>query len=111
MVIAESRLAACCRGLEGTPDGQAARGLEIAVIGDSLTTGFYVSSPLSMIWSARRRRDRNWFYDNTGSIQSLVLRLGQYISVVPYQYATVSAKVDPGGSRSLLDYLGSTRHF
>jgi hypothetical protein len=85
--------------------------LEIAAIGDSLTTGFHVSSPLGMIWLARARVLRNWFVDTSGSIDSVFERLGRTRTVVAYQYSTVAANVDSGSQKTLVDRLLATRHF
>src|SRR5690349_3168382 len=84
--------------------------LQIVMLGDSLTTGFCLSSPLSMFWSARRKRQRSWFYDETGSIASLVQQLERDQPVIADSYATVSAKVDTVRSRSLLDRCRGSRH-
>jgi GDSL-like Lipase/Acylhydrolase len=98
-------------GSRGRDSSNDCNPLEIAVIGDSLTTGFFVSSPLGMIWRARTQAHRNWFVDSTRSIRSVEERLR--IPVITHQYSTVSATVDNGEerTRTLVDYLLGTRHF
>src|SRR6266478_39165 len=33
----------------------------VAMVGDSLTQHFYISSPISLFWRARTQRRKNWF--------------------------------------------------
>ncbi len=35
----------------------------VAMMGDSLTQNFYISSPISLFWRARTERRKNWFLD------------------------------------------------
>ena len=89
----------------------AASTLHVAALGDSLTTGFSLSSPLTMIWKAHRHLERSWFVDTSGAIESFVKRLGRHAAVVSHQYATVSAKVVEGQRGALTDCLVNARHF
>jgi lysophospholipase L1-like esterase len=87
-----------------------ARRLELAVIGDSLTTGFCLSSIPAMIWAAHARARCNWFADTTGRIQSVLKRAAQEGPVLGHQFSTVSARVDETRKR-LSERLLGTRHF
>jgi lysophospholipase L1-like esterase len=86
------------------------RRLELAVIGDSLTTGFCLSSIPAMIWAAHAKTRCNWFADTTGQIESVLERAAQGGPVLGHQFSTVSAKVDESGKR-LSERLLGTRHF
>ena len=90
--------------------GLSASQLELAVIGDSLTTGFCLSSMPAMVWAARARARRNWFADTTGRIQSVLNRAAQDGPVLGHQFSTVSARVDESRKR-LSERLLGTRHF
>ncbi len=92
-------------------DGDAAAPLTIAAVGDSLTTGFCVSSRPGMIWRARRHRQCSWFADRSGAIKSLAARLSATHRVKVHQFATVAAKVTDEGGRTMQDRLLGTRHF
>lgn len=85
--------------------------LTIAAIGDSLTTGFWVSSGAGMIWRSRRHRQRSWFADKSGAIESLAMRLSATHCIRIHQFATVAANVTDGSSRTLIERLLGTRHF
>ena len=87
-----------------------ARRLELAVIGDSLTTGFCMSAIPAMVWAAHARARCNWFADRTGRIQSVLERVGQEGPVLGHQFSTVSARVDESRKR-LSERLLGTRHF
>jgi lysophospholipase L1-like esterase len=85
--------------------------VQIAAIGDSLTTGFSVSSPLDMVWRARRRSYGNWFVDRSGEIESLVSRIQRTRVVCQRHYASVGARIAERGQRTFADRLLGTRHF
>ena len=70
----------------------------IAVVGDSLSTNFYISSPASMLWRARTERQKDWFLDrdpSPASIKSLYERLDDVTPVVATEYSTAGALVAP----------------
>jgi hypothetical protein len=70
----------------------------IAMIGDSLSKNFYISSPASILWRARTERQRDWFLDtdpSPQSVYSLYERLEQVTPVVATEYSTSGALVTP----------------
>jgi lysophospholipase L1-like esterase len=72
----------------------------IAMIGDSLSRDFYVSSIVSCVWRSKMNHGRDWFLDtdpSTDSIYSLYERLAQETPVVACEYSSVGGKVDSGG--------------
>jgi len=73
----------------------------VAMIGDSVTTGIYVSTPLSTIRRARRRHRGNWFLtvDSKNPIQSISKRLEKFTPVVVSHHGGVGAMVDGKGER------------
>ena len=86
----------------------------ISLIGDSLSTSFYVGWPPAMVFRSWLRWQPNWFLglegDGTGS--SVLERLSASIAIRGIQHATVSAQVDEGGRRRRLrDRLTDTWHF
>lgn len=73
----------------------------IAMIGDSLSKNFYISSPASMLWRARTERQRDWFLDTDQSpsgIYSLYERLNRITPLVATEYSTSGALVAPSGA-------------
>jgi lysophospholipase L1-like esterase len=71
----------------------------IAMIGDSLSRNFYVSSLPSMIWRSKMNHGRDWFLDTDPSPQSIYSvyeRLSQITPLVACEYSSVAAKVDSG---------------
>ena len=83
--------------------------IRIAVVGDSLSTGFHVSSPLVMLLQARTRNG-NWVVDNTGKIYSVFERLLGTWPVELCHFAAVSAHVDAPRRRNVTDRLIRTLH-
>ena len=71
----------------------------IAMIGDSVTTGIYVSTPWSTIRRARRRHRANWFLtvDPATPIQSISKRLEELTPMVAIHHGGVGAMVDGEG--------------
>ena len=70
----------------------------IAMVGDSLSKNFYISSPASMLWRARTERQKNWFLDtdpSPGSVDSLYERLDEVTPLVATEYSTAGALVAP----------------
>ncbi|HET9419137.1 MAG TPA: SGNH/GDSL hydrolase family protein [Chthoniobacterales bacterium] len=71
--------------------------MEVAILGDSVCTGVYISSPWSTFWRARRARAGNWFVDTTPparGIQSVCKRLEELTPVVATECAGIGALVD-----------------
>ena len=71
------------------------------MIGDSVSTGIYVSTTWNTIWRARSCRDRNWFLnlDPATPIQSVSKRLGQMTPLVVSHHGGMGAMVDDEGER------------
>ena len=72
----------------------------IAMIGDSLSRDFYVSSLPSCIWRSKMNHGRDWFLDtdpSADSVYSLYERLARETPVVAWEYSSVGGKVDSGG--------------
>jgi len=70
----------------------------VAMVGDSLSTNFYISSPASMLWRARTERQKDWFLDtdpSPGSVESLYERLDGVTPLVATEYSTAGALVAP----------------
>jgi lysophospholipase L1-like esterase len=70
----------------------------IAMVGDSLSKNFYISSPASMLWRARTERQKDWFLDTNpspGSVASLYERLDEITPLVATEYSTAGALVAP----------------
>ncbi|MFA4902111.1 MAG: SGNH/GDSL hydrolase family protein [Desulfobaccales bacterium] len=80
----------------------------VAMIGDSLSRDFYVSSMVSMIWRSKMHHRCNWFLDtdpSANSAYSLYERLAQETPVAACEYSSVGGWVDSGESRKR--FLGS----
>jgi len=72
----------------------------VAMIGDSLSRDFYVSSIVSCVWRSKMNHGRDWFLDNdpsADSVYSLYERLAQETPLVAYEYSSVGSRVDAGG--------------
>jgi lysophospholipase L1-like esterase len=70
----------------------------VAMIGDSLTQHFYISSPISLFWRARTQRRKNWFLDtdpDPASIRSVYERLQTFTPLVATEYNGAGALVAP----------------
>jgi len=68
----------------------------VAMMGDSLTQNFYISSPISLFWRARTERRKNWFLDtdpDPASIYSVFERLETFTPVVATEYNGAGALV------------------
>ena len=89
--------------------------MEIAMIGDSVCTGVYISTPWNTFWRACRSRGGNWFIDPTPpptGIQSVCHRLEQLTPVLATEYAGIGACVDRAGERqNLFRRILRTRNF
>ncbi len=71
----------------------------IAMVGDSLSKNFYISSPASMLWRARTERQKDWFLDTNpspDSVDSLYERLDEVTPLVATEYSTAGGLVAPG---------------
>src|SRR4029450_949212 len=74
----------------------------VAIIGDSVCTGVYVSSVLSTFWRARTCSGNNWFLDTNcspASIRSVSKRLEKLSPFVAMEFAGIGALVDHEGER------------
>jgi len=72
----------------------------IAMVGDSLSRDFYVSSLVSMVWRSKMNHRCDWFLDtdaSANSVYSLYERLAQETPLVACEYSSVGGKVDSGG--------------
>jgi len=69
----------------------------VAMLGDSVCTGIYISSVWSTFWRAHRCRGKNWFLDvdpQPTSIRSVSKRLEEFTPLVATEYARMGALVD-----------------
>jgi lysophospholipase L1-like esterase len=74
----------------------------VAMIGDSVCTGVYVSSIWSTFWRARTCRGNNWFLDTNPSpagIRSVSRKLEDFTPFVAIECAGIGALVDREGQR------------
>ncbi len=80
----------------------------IAMVGDSLSRNFYVSSLVSCVWRSKMNHGHDWFLDtdpSPTSVYSLYERLAQETPLVACEYSSVAATVDSGGGGNR--FLGS----
>jgi len=74
----------------------------VALIGDSVCTGVYISSIWGTFWRARTCRGNNWFLDTKpapSGIQSVSKRLEEFTPFVAIECAGIGALVDHEGQR------------
>jgi lysophospholipase L1-like esterase len=86
----------------------------VAMLGDSVCMGIYISSPWSTLWRARTSRGRNWFlhFDAAPSICSISKRLEAITPFVAIECAGVGALVDhEHGRQNFLRRILGTRNF
>ena len=86
-------------------DELVARLPHVALIGDSVCTGVYMSSIWSTFWRARTCRGNNWFLDTNpapAGIQSISKRLEEFTPFVAIECAGIGALVDHEGERQNL---------
>ena len=87
----------------------------VALIGDSLSKNFYVSSVASVFWRARTEEQRNWFLDtgrSANSIYSLYERMNELTPLVATEYARTGAIVSAQASdEDLLHMVGHADNF
>lgn len=98
------------RRFEGSgPAGSQIPPVRIVMIGDSLSTGFHVSSPaLMLLWA--RTCNGNWVMDDSGAIHSLFERLIDKVPVLLHHFAYVSAHVRTTCRRNFQDWMQGTFH-
>jgi lysophospholipase L1-like esterase len=103
------------RNREITKGELVARLPHVAMLGDSVCMGIYISSPWSTFWRAHTSRRRNWFADAGGphpDIRSVSKRLEEITPFVVTQYAGIGAMVDHEGCRlNLFRRVLGTRNF
>jgi hypothetical protein len=86
----------------------------IALIGDSLSTGFHVSSVPQMLVRMRRGWKTNWFLTLPADGQvgkTVLMRLNALGTITGVQHASVSALVINAKHRRAFDHLAGTYHF
>ena len=86
----------------------------IAMVGDSVCTNIYISSPWSTLWRAYASRRKNWFLnlDASPNIYSISKALEVVTPLVAMQCAGVGALVDhEHEGQSLLRRILGTRNF
>ena len=69
----------------------------IAMVGDSLSRDFYVSSLVSNLWRSKINHRHDWFLDtdtSTDSVYSLYERLAQETPLVACEYSSAGGMVD-----------------
>src|SRR3989344_6702941 len=81
------------------------RAPNISIIGDSITSDFYVSSFSNMFRMMWGKKECNWFLDSNPSnkIKSIFERLNRKIPVIFTQHSTPGSSM--GVHRSLLDRI------
>ena len=87
---------------EITEDELVARLLHVAMIGDSVCTGVYISSVWSTFWRARTCFGNNWFLDTNpapAGIRSVSKKLEEFAPFVAIECAGIGALVDYEGQR------------
>jgi len=86
----------------------------VAMIGDSVCTDIYISSPWSTLWRAHRSRGKNWFlhFDAAPTICSISKALETITPFVAIECAGVGALVDhEHGHQNLFRRILGTRNF
>ena len=87
----------------------------VAMIGDSVCMGVYISSVWSTFWRARTRRGKNWFLDVDPAprgIRSMSKRLEKVTPFVAMECAGIGALVDHEGQpQNFFRHVLGTRNF
>jgi hypothetical protein len=86
----------------------------VAMLGDSVCMGTYISSPWSTLWRARASRGKNWFLqlEAASSISGISKGLETITPFVAMEYAGVGALVDHEHERqNLFRRILGTRNF
>jgi lysophospholipase L1-like esterase len=94
--------------------GLIARLPHVAMLGDSVCKGTYISSPWRTLWHARRSRGKNWFLhvDNAPNISSISKALQKTTPFVAIECAGIGALVDHEHStQNLFRRILGTRNF
>jgi lysophospholipase L1-like esterase len=76
-----------CRNMQLRP-------MEIALIGDSLSTDFHAGSIPFMLWKSHFLGNGNWFSETHGEIRSIFTRFNERTPVVALHLARVAARVN-----------------
>jgi lysophospholipase L1-like esterase len=103
-----------CQGGEITRAQLISRLPHVAMLGDSVCTGIYISSPWSTLWRARTSRGKNWFLhlDAAPTVCSISKSLETITPFVAIECAGVGALVDHEHSRqNLFRRILGTRNF
>jgi lysophospholipase L1-like esterase len=85
----------------------------VSLIGDSLSTGFYVGSYRGMLLRMWRAWRGTWFIGVPGDGskgEGILERLSDDAPIAAVLHATPRAQVDAGGSRGLIDLITNTWH-
>jgi lysophospholipase L1-like esterase len=87
----------------------------IALLGDSVCMGIYISSPWSTFWRSHTRGGSNWFFHNGSirrGIRSISTRLEEITPFVAMEYAGIGALVDhEDGRQNFFRRILGTRNF
>jgi lysophospholipase L1-like esterase len=86
----------------------------VAMLGDSVCTSVYISSPWSTLWRARTSRGKNWFLhlDAAPSISSISKGLERITPFVAVECAGIGALVDDEhGRENVFRRILGTRNF
>jgi hypothetical protein len=87
----------------------------VALLGDSLSKNFYISTVPSVFWRTRTELRKNWFLDSNpspNSIYSLDERIDKIAPLVATDYARTGALVTAhSGDEDLIHMLGHTPNF
>jgi len=86
----------------------------VAMLGDSVCMGTYISSPWSTLWRARTSRGKNWFlhFDTAPSICCISKSLETVTPFVAIECAGIGALVDhEHGHQNLFRRILGTRNF
>ncbi len=87
----------------------------VALIGDSLSKNFYITTVPSVFWRCRTKFRKNWFLDTDPpphSIYSVYERIEELTPLVATDYARTGAFVTAqSGDEDFIHMLGHTPHF
>lgn len=86
----------------------------VALMGDSLSTGFHVNTFPKMFYSFWFSWKGNWYIDtleSNNAVQSVFERIGGYTPFTAFQHACATAQVKKEGWRSIKDIFTNTWHF
>jgi lysophospholipase L1-like esterase len=87
----------------------------VAMLGDSVCMGIYISSAWRTLWLAHRSGGQNWFFNldnNASSVRSISKRLDEITPFVASEYAGIGALVDDEHERlNVFRHILGTRNF